>query len=321
MVRLQLHNRQVHSIFELLGARENDITYSIGWALSESPAFLQAVLSRLFPEVRASDVSDIRLQEYSKQSGITDVEISGPTLHVIVEAKRGWALPDTSQLEQYAVRLRDSGRPRHAMVVMSECSQEYARVHLPQSVAGSRLSYLSWKDVDGLSRITAGTYAERRLLGQLRTYLRRIVKMQNQESNLVYVVSLGAGTPEWCTIPWVDITFKKRRYFHPVGGKGGWPKDPPNYVGFRYEGKLQSIHHVESWKIVEDMHAEIPEITAGKWEPHFLYTLGDPIKPAKAVRTGKLYRSGRVWAMFDLLLTCDTISEACDITKRRLGET
>ena len=140
--------------------------------------------------------------------------------------------------------------------------------------------------------------------------------MQNQESNLVYVVSLGASTPEWSQLSWRDIVIKKKHYFHPVGG--GWPKDPPNYLGFRYDGKLQSIHHIESWQIVDNMHEAFPEINAVGWEPHFLYTLGDSIIPQKEVKTGKIYPSGRVWAMLDLLLTCSTISEARDLTQKRL---
>jgi hypothetical protein len=38
------------------------------------------------------------------------------------------------------------------------------------------------------------------------------------------------------------------------------------------------------------------------------------IIPSKAVKTGNIFRNGRVWAMFDILLTADTISEARDKT-------
>ena len=141
--------------------------------------------------------------------------------------------------------------------------------------------------------------------------------MQNQLSNLVYLVSLGSGIPEGCSISWIDIVDKKNRYFHPVGK--GWPSSPPNYLGFRYYGKLQRIHHVESWKIVDELHSEIAEIGAKLWKyPHYCYKLGPAIIPCKEVKNGKVWPSGRVWAMLDLLLTCDTVSDARDQTNKRL---
>lgn len=316
MVDLYLHNRKLESIFELLGVEENAITYSLGWALSHSPGFLHNVLASFFQGIVDTSVDSVRLQEYEKNGGYTDVEIVGPYVHVIIEAKRGWWLPSVDQLELYTLRFERSQRQHRALVVVAECSGEYAKLHLPKVVRGIPVSYVSWKDVHDLSRITDGTHAEKHLLVQLRTYLRRLVRMQNQESNLVYVVSLGSGTPDWSTISWRDIVNKKKRYFHPVGG--GWPNDPPNYLAFRYDGKLQTIHHVESWQIVDDMHAAMPEIKPVDWPPHYLYTLGDAIVPPKETRTGKIYPSGRVRAMIDLLLTCDTISEARDLTNKRL---
>ena len=110
---------------------------------------------------------------------------------------------------------------------------------------------------------------------------------------------------------------KKRLYFHPVGNR--YPKEPVNYVGFRYNGKLQSIHHVDSWEIVPDMHNKIPEIDSGAIKDHFLYRLGPPIIPQREVRSGRIARSNRVVVMIDLLLTCDTISEALDLTNKRKG--
>ena len=49
---------------------------------------------------------------------------------------------------------------------------------------------------------------------------------------------------------------------------------------------------------------------------YFVYTLGPAIKPIHTVKTGKLYATGRVWAMLDALLTADTIKEASEISKK-----
>lgn len=69
------------------------------------------------------------------------------------------------------------------------------------------------------------------------------------------------------------------------------------------------------------MHIFIPEIPDEEWEPHFIYTLGPAIKPSKIVKNGPgVRRAARVWAMLDLLLTSDTITESRDISYKRSEE-
>jgi len=72
----------------------------------------------------------------------------------------------------------------------------------------------------------ASSYSEKRVLRELLTYLRDLMRMQNIDSNWVYVVSLGPGVPEGWLVSWIDIVRMKSAYFHPVGGS--WPKEPPN---------------------------------------------------------------------------------------------
>jgi len=323
MTNLYLHNRPIGSVFELLGFKENDITYSIGWALANSPSFLNALVKEVFPMAEDTAIEEIRLQAYKSNGGITDIEIIGSSVHIIIEAKRGLSLPGDAQLKLYTERLKESSIPYSVIVTMSECSSSYAQINLPKVINGFQLIHLSWKDIDRLSCTPMGTHAEKRLLKQLRYYLRRIVRMQDQESNMVYVVSLGGGTPRWSKLTWRDIVNKRSRYFHPVGGgKGGWRREPPNYMGFRYKGKLQSIHHVESWKIVDELHTDIPEISSDAIpKRHYLYVLGKPIIPPRDVKNGDIYPQGRYNVMIDLLLTCETVREARDLTQQRLLET
>jgi hypothetical protein len=140
---------------------------------------------------------------------------------------------------------------------------------------------------------------------------------QDQESNLVFVVALGADTPKKWKLSWIDIVVEHSRYFHPVGNR--WPTDPPNYLGFRYGGRLQSVHHVEDHHVIEDLSRACPGIPKTPKAPHFLYHLGRALPLHKEVRTGKLYRNGRVWCAIDLLLTSKTIAEASARTKQRLS--
>ena len=53
---------------------------------------------------------------------------------------------------------------------------------------------------------------------------------------------------------------------------------------------------------------------------YFVYSLGEAIRPSKTIKTGKIYASGRKWAMLDTLLTADTIHEASEISKQRMSE-
>jgi hypothetical protein len=324
MTELYLHNRALVSIFELRGDNENDITASIGWALSQSPVFLNALARHILPKVHKPTIHRIMIQHYDDPHGITDVEIIGAEVHCIIEAKRGWNLPGKCQLQKYAARLQKSHSRCRALVVMTECSDEWAWLHLPKFVDGFKLVYLSWGDVLNIcSQISIRTHAEKRLLRELCNYLRRVVSMQNQESNWVYVIALSTKIQKWSGMPWCDYVIKNRLFHQEVASSARWPKEgPPNYLGFRYDGKLQSIHHVKKFEIVNNLHGHIPRVRhRGKWmdEPHYLCKLGPPIVPFKKVKTTGLWNT-RTWAALDLLLTCRTVLEAVDKTDQRLKE-
>lgn len=312
-----LHRRQVHSVFDLLGHRENDITYSVGWALAQCPQFRRAFLKYVFgPDAEDTEVRQVALQHRGGDEGITDIELKGEDLHLIVEAKRGWQVPTERQLRLYEPRLRRERRRFTGLVAMSECGPEFAARCLVRDVDGIPVKHLGWREVERLTRVQRARHAEKRLLEQLRSYFEEFVMMQPQDSNLVYVVALGTGLPPKSSVSWIDIAVKHRRYFHPVGGSG-WPKEPPNYIGFRYHGRLQSIHHIEAYKVVKEFAPDIPGVEFSAKGDHFMYTLGPAIKPAHDVVTGKVFRNGRVWAALDLLLTSKSVSEARDKTKAR----
>jgi hypothetical protein len=154
-------------------------------------------------------------------------------------------------------------------------------------------------------------------LRELLTFLEDFVGLELAYSNLVYVVSLAAGRPSRWPISWVDIVEKHRNYFYPFG-RPGWPP-PPNYLGFRYRGQLQSIHHIESFQVVPDVRKHFAGASGGpNWGPNYLFKLGPGIRPQTVVRAGpRIFRSARAWCMLDTLLTCSTISEALTLTEQR----
>jgi len=321
---LHRYGEPVESVFQLLGERENDMTANLGWALSHVTPFLNEVLRILRIDAPAGDVS-INLQEREEGGGITDVELySRAGIYVVIEAKRGWILPTEYQLQCYARRKQfaDSEIPIKRIVVLSECSLEYVTAHdYPVAIEGIPVVTLSWRRIVMCATDVENrcSYTGRRLIRELVKYLGRTTTMQHHKSNLAYVVSLASAKPIRWDISWIDIVKEKRRYFHPLGS-GGWPKEPPNYIAFRYGGRLRSIHHIEDYAVINRPHESIPEIPADEeWSDHFLYVLGPPFGPGRDVLTGAIWPNGRVWCMLDTLFTCETIAAARDLTQQRLA--
>ena len=149
----------------------------------------------------------------------------------------------------------------------------------------------------------------------------------------MYVVSLGTAPVAERDFDFRDVVVNYDRYFHPAHGAKGFPRKPPNYLGFRYDGRLKRISFVEQAAIYDmrvDLPDELPDLPArhvvdldektGRAD-HVVYRLGPAIVPARPVRTGNLYRAARVWAALDLLLTSDTIAEAAVLTRAREATT
>lgn len=333
MAELVIHNRNIETVFDLIGDWENDITKSIAWSFVKCPYFLEMIIESLLNiKIDAKNVI-IRYQEFEKDKGITDLEITdNSNFYIIIEAKRGWILPLEDQLKLYSGRTDFKSSPvkSKAIVSMSECTEQYAVDRLPK-VAGTKILHLPWNRICDIAKEarTKSPNAQKYILDELERYIRRIMTTQNKDTNWVYVVSLGMSAAEITTyegkklkahIDYLDIVKKYHKYCCPVGGgRGGWPKEPLTYIAFRYEGKLQSIHHVERYSITDNLHPFVPEIPDEKLsEMHFVYDLGPAIVPSKEIRTGKsIVMSNRVWAQLDTLLTSDTITEAMEISKAR----
>lgn len=323
MATLSIYGHRVHNVFQLLGDKENDITSSICWVLVKCPAFLKRIIQRVCQVDADPESVSIYSQKYDADAGITDIELTdGQNFHIIFEAKRGWILPGAEQLEKYSLREDFVKKPVavKCIVSLSECAQTYAKIYLPfHEVNGIPVSHLSFAEVYDIAKNARAESSneQKHLLDEFIEYLGGVMTMQNESSNWVYVVSLGHGHYKDCVLTWIDIVKKYNKYFCPVGGNG-WPKEAPNYIAFRYDGQLQSIHHIESYSVTKNLHEQFPEMPDEELNVnHFIYSLGPAIIPSKTVKTGNIYRSARVWAMLDTLLTSDTISEARDISYKR----
>lgn len=269
----------------------------------------------------------VRLQEHgSDDGGFTDVEIASPDLHVIIEAKRGWNIPTESQLRRYESRFAASGADRSRMVVLT---QNGTRQVVARRLSGwqppepTELCVVGWSEVVALATAASsdGSQVERHLGAQLAVYLHGVSDMRDTNSNKVWVVPLA--TNAWDGWP-ADLTpiaeIERYRVYH-YPSEGSYPKVVPNYIGFRYGGCLQSIHHVDDYEVVDSPFGYVPGAPQLQWEmPNFLLHLGPPMKPAQRVATGGLFGSARHTADLDLLLTSETVAEAVELTKKRRAE-
>lgn len=316
------YGESTDNIFKLFGTDENAITKSLSWSLSKSSELTKSIIQKAFGKIDVSDEYVVFYQRYSHDNGITDIEITdNVNFHIIIEAKKGWTLPKYEQLNNYATRpdFCDSLIPYKKIITMSECSQQYADHNLIKAINGISIIHMSWNAVFKCAQAArkASNNANKKMLDELCLYLEEVIGMQNYLSNEVYCVSLSRDPIiSDCSLCWLDIVLKYHKYTFPQGNS--WPVEPPNYIAFRYDGKLQSIHHVESYVLTKNINEYIPEYPDITYEcPHFVVSLGEAIIPSKEVKSGKTMWAKRVWAMFDLLLTCNTVEEAAQKSKER----
>ena len=328
MAELVAHARPVATVFDLLGRDENDMTAALGWVLSRSPSLRRRFVGRVVRSaVDGEPVVELQRHE-AADGGFTDIELRAPDFRVIVEAKRGWALPTTAQLQRYEARFATFAAPNQAFVVLTQNGVDAIvrqRITAWTPPADVKVEVLGWSDVVRIARAASqeGGLVERHDAGELATYLRGVADMRDTNSNSVHVVALSrnvwAGWPP--DLSPVDEVERHRVYHYPTTG-GNYPKIVPNYMGFRYDGKLQSIHHVDAYEVVDSPFGLIPGAPNLRWDaPSYFLRLGPPFRPGHEVRTGTgIFRAAPLTADLDLLLTCSTISEARDLTRvRRAG--
>jgi hypothetical protein len=314
-MKLLRYGRPVSTIFDLLGTKEDDMTYTLGYVASRSPKLAKGLIRALGGDLPKGD-GIVRLQDMDGD-GRTDVELEvGDELRIVIEAKRGAELPSLAQLRRYAGRFKGAGF--NCLVAVTNAPPAFARTSLPQTIDGIPVAHLSWRQIRDLVRDARPdeTNQNKIMLGEFGAYLTEILGMEISRSNMVYVVSLGEGGV-W-GLDFKDVVNRRRQYFYTT--KGGWPP-PPNYLAVRFDGRLQSIYHVEGADVFSNPRDIFPDAESREIEPHYLLRLGPPIVPPHEVKNGpKISRAMRVWCMLDTLLTCSTITGAWAETKRRLGE-
>lgn len=278
----------------------------------------------LFKHDVASEQILIEAQKHGQDKGFTDIEILiRDVCHIIFEAKRYWELPSTAQLEKYAARLETNHVSKPLIVSLSTASREYSKRRLPRTIGNIPLEHRSWADIYALVQQAYSNTRSRKeklWLREFEIHLRGYVSVRNQQDNRVLVVALSEEPiREGNSYRWIDAVEKDNSYFHPIGSPP-WPAEPPNYIAFRYEGQLQSVHYVKSYREVAD-----PSTVNENWKStdsyQFVYELGPAMRPPVTVRTG-FRGNGHRLCIIDTLLSgvYETIRDAHKETKRRLNE-
>lgn len=315
-VDLKLGTRTVKTVFDLVGESENDLTAALGWALSKGDGFADALIADVFGHP-AGEILSVSLQRFGPDGGYTDVEVVAQKAHLVIEAKKGWAVADEVQLARYANR--PAGLESRLLSV-SAASRQWAAKHLKPQVGGVQVEHRSWGDMSQLASVTStqGGLASRRMLRELAIYLKGASRMLAVSSNWAYCVVLGRGAVEGTSLDWMDIPLKHHKYFHPFG-RGGWTPDPPNYMAFRWDGRVRQFNHVEKVTVVDDAAEVLPSLLpAGLITgPHYAYDLGPAVQLPSPLKNGAIYATARVWAMIDLLFTASDLKEATVASQAR----
>ena len=330
MTKLMKSDQQVDTVFELLGTKENDMTFSLGWTLAKCDVFNQQLATTMFGLNKFSKDMHIKLQEYDRKTGVTDIEIvDQDRVHIIIEAKRGFDIPPREQLEKYADRLLKSPytKAKKMLVVLAKSDREEkwlkGKVQNRVKVANRQVEVkaISWRQFQKLACDCieiANENDEKQLLRQFSGYLDKLITRQNPPSNLVYVVSAKGET--------IDLIEKRQKYFNSMGMS--WSLEPPDYFGFRYGGKLQSIHPIKSRTEINDYQELFNKPSRYQTKMFYLYELGAAIPlPKKEIRTNPprgtdkakkfkpIYQAAYRECLLCHLLNSDSIAEACEKTK------
>ena len=229
--------------------------------------------------------------------------------------------PSLPQLRKYLHRLKRSKARDRRFVVLTRRSAASSHPVVEHAVGSSLDGFpiipLGLTDVTRIARqaLRSERRARPRLfLRELLEYLEGAGYVQSHRDSRVLVVALSRMLCE-IGIPYNRVPYERGVYWY--GGKSPWPKEPPKYFGFRFGGRLQSIHHVDDSRPFGAFRDVFPEATQD-WGPGVLVTLGPAIQPRHTVKTGRgIPMSMHAQVDIDLLLTSDSITDAFRETKER----
>ena len=167
MAEITVTGDRIETVFDLLGHKENDITYALGWGLAQSDDLLSRFLELVAAPEADVDAATLDLQRYRKDeshAGITDIEISSPLAHIIVEAKRGWDIPEREQLLLYLPALeasRAAGKDVRFVVLTQWGEDAYVKSLLGAEIVGVPIVTLGLGELAEVAASVAVAHSDR----------------------------------------------------------------------------------------------------------------------------------------------------------------
>ncbi len=326
-VSLCVGQRAVTSPFGLLGTDENSLSFALGYSFQQCLPLLQWFLKEIdIHGLRRSTLRKARIvlqRHRTGECGITDIEIHLPGhFHVIIEAKVRLEVPTLQQCAKYLPYLEDE--PIRKLIALVQTPHDsFINKYMHDEPSLKRLLKLfNWSKLFPVCiRIMLGNSID----PEARAWVRSFYRFLDQEyemkafSTEVWILAINTdpiwpkGMSHW------EIHQKHRVWWdyreHTVR---------PLYLGFRVDGKLESIGRVSKIEHGIPITDVVPEMRQSKnplyqepctiWHFERLVTLPTPI------RTGSGMYNRRVRCDFDLLLTCNTVQEIEQaMNKRRAG--
>ena len=259
--------------------------------------------------------------EQADDQGRTDIELTGPGTKVIIEAKQGWLVPDDQQFSLYASRFE--GFEQALFVSLSDSSTRWAD-QLLRPIAGVPVVHVAWDTVrDALKTSISRTRGREQFwLQQLEGYMGQATSRRPLDDQWVFCVvasdALFGGTT------FRDWVREERVYFHPYGGHNTWPKRPPNFLCFRWDGRVQQVNRVEDFEVVSRLDERWPSMdetdsasapSRPVADPHIIYDLGPDIPlPPSPISTKGTYATGQS------VVPARPVTDPADIAGRGLDE-
>jgi hypothetical protein len=259
--------------------------------------------------------AEISLEHHDDTDGAySDIEISLPgRFRIIIEAKINLAVPTQRQLETLRSRLIRCAEPYKKLIVLLQWQGQRTK---QDSTTAAHLDeeWWNWADVRELVEQAAKKDGSTFALQEFLSFLQKEYDMPLQFEAEVWVVPLGRQpVARGSSVTLADVPAKFGKYIFPTR----FNPRRTLYIGFRYDGKLQSIHRIlERVDGVQNYSEIIPQLDAPIGEPCTAFDLGDPLPLKDHPPSGPL-RNTHVYCDLDLLLTSRNVQDAARRTRER----
>lgn len=192
------------------------------------------------------------------------MERTSPEASAVFEAKKGRLVPGEDQLSRYAGRF-SSGTAGLLVALSDSSATARPTTNCPPPLMASPVTRLARDDVrlNVCSARAAARTDEKHWLGELATYLSGATSVRDPSEHRVYCVVISSTKPgDGGGRTFRGFATNERVYFHPFGGRTGWPSRPPVLAAFRWGGLARQVNRAMNREVVPNLQVRWPDIPA-----------------------------------------------------------